>query len=174
MPRGGFCSTASRSPPLTWRSSKGGPGSCALACARLPGSATAATTRSSTGTRRARADAFGLLLVVAIRRERRVHPRVLVAREMIHAPVVGIVHEVVDGIEARLRRAAVATDRAAEGRRPLRRRIGDEVSFLRAAALERVIQAHPVSDLVRRRIAEVVWRRGPTRQRGIEHHDAVL
>src|SRR6476661_6831940 len=91
------------------------------------------------------------------------HPGVLrsddlAGREAIHARVVRVVHEVLDRVESCLAGAAVATGRAAEGRRCLCRCVADVVALTRAAALERVVEPEPVPRLVGRGVTQVVGR----------------
>src|SRR5262249_49906014 len=83
------------------------------------------------------------------------HPALLARGELDHAGVVHVVHEVMDRVDSRAPRAAVALD-AVELRSGLSRRVVHLVPASRAAVLERVVQAEPVADLVRRRVAEVV------------------
>src|SRR5688572_17935978 len=100
-----------------------------------------------------------VLLPETIRREHLVHSLVLTSTEMVHTGVVGVVHEVLDRVEPRSGRtlgAGVTARRAAERRRLLRRRVRDEIVALLTAALERVVEAHPVADLVGAGVAEVV------------------
>src|SRR5690606_1665018 len=64
----------------------------------------------------------------AVRRHHLVHPLRLPRREVVHAVVVGVVHEVVDGVEAGLVAAGVAALGAAVGGVPLGGGVGDEVA----------------------------------------------
>src|SRR5207253_6493877 len=64
-------------------------------------------------------------------------------------------------------------DRAAVVRRLLRRRVGDVVALAVTTALERVVQADPVADLVRRGVAEVVGRSRTAGEGRREDDDAV-
>src|SRR5688572_25388597 len=102
------------------------------------------------------------LLAEAVGREERVHACVLTSREVVHARVVRVVHEVPDRVDAGLVAARIATDRATERRRLLRGRVADEVAVAVTATLERVIEAHPVAGLVGAGVAEVVRRRRAT------------
>jgi transposase len=116
------------------------------------------------------------LLQVPIRREHRVHPHVLSRGELDHAGIVRVIHEVVDRIEAREARAGIPVHRTPVRGRALRRRIRHGIPagvLARTAALERVIQPHPVPDLVRRRVTEVIGRSIAARQRRAQHHHAV-
>src|SRR6478672_7767004 len=72
-----------------------------------------------------------------------VHPLDLAVREHVHAGVLRVVHEVVDGVEAR-RAARVGTRRAVELGHRLARGVSHEVTARRAGALEGVLEHEPV------------------------------
>src|SRR5205085_7251842 len=96
-------------------------------------------------------------LLTAIRGAELICARRLSCRELVHAEVVGVVHEVLDRIVAGVARAGIL-DRAAERGALLGRRVIDVIALAVTAALERVVQADPVADLVRGRVAFVVRR----------------
>src|SRR5687767_5293218 len=77
--------------------------------------------------------------VLAVRGVHRVHAGVLAGGEVVHAPVVGVVHEVLDRVDAGLVAARVATDGAAVGRALLGGRVAHAVALAVTAALEGVI-----------------------------------
>jgi len=62
----------------------------------------------------------------------------------------------VDGVKTRLRRARVTANRAAAGGGGLSGGIGDVVTAASAAALEGMVETHPVANLVGGGVAEVV------------------
>ena len=64
-----------------------------------------------------------------------------------HLRIIGVVHVVVDGVNAAAR-ASVTTGRATTGGRSFRRGIGDLVTRSTAAALEGMVKTDPVSGLV--------------------------
>ena len=64
-----------------------------------------------------------------------------------HLRIIGVVHVVVDGVNATAR-ASVTTSRATTGGRSFRRGIGDLVTRSAAAALEGMVKTDPVSGLV--------------------------
>src|SRR5512134_503516 len=100
------------------------------------------TIRGSAMSRGLRGGSCGLsggkskLLAGAVLRPHGVHAVVLPRREQEHAGVVGVVHEVGDGIDARVLAAAarVAPRRTAERRRALRGGVAHVVVVPRAAA----------------------------------------
>ena len=91
----------------------------------------------------------------AILRVQRVHARALQARELEHAIVVRVIHEIRDWIRTRslLAGARVAPTGAAVGSGTLRSGIAHLVTRGSASTLERVIQAQPMSHLMRAGIA---------------------
>ena len=101
------------------------------------------------------------------------HTGDLVVRELVHAVVVNVVHEVVDRVHTRIARARVPVLGATVGRRAFLRRVVAVVVGNRAAALEGVVQAEIVAGLVRDGVAFVVRDSGAARQRGVQRHHAV-
>mmetsp|Transcript_28471 Transcript_28471/g.71090 ORF Transcript_28471/g.71090 Transcript_28471/m.71090 type:complete len:409 (-) Transcript_28471:134-1360(-) len=113
--------------------------------------------------------------VAAVHRGVLLHARDLARRKVVHPGVVGVVHVVLDW-------CALARHASAVGRRRIRlapvgktvrRRVVDLVTFARAAVLERVQQAEPVSDLVHPRVALVERMVRAARERVDVQHDAV-
>ena len=115
------------------------------------------------------------LLTGPVRREHRIHPRVLSRRELIHAGIVRVIHEVLDRVEAGVPfpAAGIAALRAAIGWRALGGCIAYTVAAAGASTLKRVIEAHPVPDFVRCRVTFVVRVRGTARKRRVQHHDSI-
>ena len=72
----------------------------------------------------------------------------LTSGELSHAGVIGVVHEVVDGVYTSAR-AGVTAGGAAKGRHLLGGGVGDTVAGSAAAALEGVVEANPVTGFVR-------------------------
>src|SRR5262249_32181997 len=103
----------------------------------------------------------------------RIHAGRLAGGEAVHAGVVGVVHEVGDRIHAGLR-AGVAALRAAEGGAALAGGVVDAVALAAAAALEGVVEAEPVADLVGRGVAQVVGGGAAAGERGEQHDHAVV
>src|SRR3954447_9239641 len=96
-----------------------------------PADTSAWRTLGSRGTRGAGSAAVGGPL--------RLHTAVLPGAEGVHAGVVGVVHEVVNRVDA-AGGAGVPAGRALIGRRGLGRGVGDVVTRARATALERVVE----------------------------------
>lgn len=69
--------------------------------------------------------------------------------------LVGVIHVVVNGVQARLTRARIAANGAARGRASLGRGISDEVTVPSATTLECVIEAEPVTDFMGCCLSEV-------------------
>ena len=72
-----------------------------------------------------------------------------------YEPVVAVVHEVVDGVNARAR-AGVAASGSAERLGSLSGGVRDLVAGAGAAALEGVVETNPVASLVRQSLLEVM------------------
>lgn len=70
--------------------------------------------------------------------------------------LVGIVHVVVDRIKAGLARAGIPANRAAAAGAGLGRGIRNVIAVTGAAALESMIEAHPMADLVSAGLSKVV------------------
>src|SRR4051794_3198890 len=83
------------------------------------------------------------------------HPDPLSPGELVHARVVGVVHEVVHGIAAEIAGAGVECCVALEDVVPgeLPRSVGHQVVERTTAPLERVVQVQPVPDLMGRCVA---------------------
>src|SRR6266508_1789617 len=107
-----------------------------------------------------------------VRRPHVAHPGALARGELVVAGVVGVVHVVVDRVQAR-QRAGVAALGAAARRAGLRRGVAHLVVRRGATALEGVVQPEPVAGLVGRGLAEVVVGVVATRDRAVVHPDAV-
>lgn len=72
--------------------------------------------------------------------------------------LVGVVHEVGDGVKAGVVGAGIAGQLASKSLHRLRSSVGDEVTFDSAAAVEGVEQTEPVTDLVGGGVTKVVVR----------------
>lgn len=94
-------------------------------------------------------------MAVAVGRKLGLDPLSLSRCELVHAAIERVVHEVVDGIEAWLVRARVASDGAPTGRASLRRGIVDLISSRPTPALERMVQPDPMPGFVRQSVAQV-------------------
>lgn len=92
------------------------------------------------------------------------HAVLLPSRKLLVARVGTVVHVVVNGIEPRLVRAGVASNRASSGSARLRGSVVNLVSRPDAAALKRVSKAEPMSDFMSRSLAQAVEAR-VTRER---------
>ena len=79
------------------------------------------------------------------------HALHLPGRELEHAGILRVVHEVENRIESGLRSAltAIATDRTVERRRKLCRRVGNQIALVAAFTVERVEEREPVPHFVR-------------------------
>jgi hypothetical protein len=94
-------------------------------------------------------------------------------REIIHAGVVRVVHEVVNRVEPLSERAGIVPDRTTGGRGAFRRGITYRVRRREITPLERMEESKPVPNLVHRGHALIVWRRRATRKRRIPHDHAI-
>ena len=105
----------------------------------------------------------------AIRGELGIHACILACCEFEHTEVVGVIHEVLDRIQAGDVAARVTTARATVRRTlfsgGIRHLIAASRRVSRASALERVIKTHPVSDFMRRSVTLVVRSSRTARQR---------
>lgn len=95
----------------------------------------------------------------------RIHARELSRREEVHAGVVGVVHEILDRVATGLVATRIKADGATLGGGTLRGGIAHGVAASITAALKRVIEPEPVTDLVGGGVAQVVRRRAPARNR---------
>ena len=94
---------------------------------------------------KSREESAYILLEPAVLQRQSLHARRLAAGELIHARVIGIIHEVLDWIES-WAGTRVETDGAAERWFPLGRRVGYEVIVdSGASALERVKESEPMA-----------------------------
>jgi len=97
----------------------------------------------------------------------------LAGGELVHASIISVVHEVVDGVNTTAR-AGIAVAGASESSRRLRGGIRDGVTGCRAAALEGVEQADPVTSFMSQSLTQVVGRCSPSRRRGVKHNNTII
>lgn len=104
----------------------------------------------------------------------RVNASLLAGGELLVASVIRVVHVVVDGVDTGLAGAGVTADGAARGGRGLGGGVGNQVAGAGAAALEGVVEAEPVTDLVGGGVALVVVGQRAAGDGRVEHGAAVL
>jgi len=92
---------------------------------------------------------------------------------LVHASVVGVVHEVMDRVDTPTT-TSVAASWAAESGRSFRRCVADEVPGASASTLERVEQTNPVASFVCEGLSQVIWSGGASWERGEEYNDAIV
>jgi len=116
----------------------------------------------------------GNSLVQTVALPLRGHTARLASRELEHAVIVRVIHEVRDRVVARRRGARIATRGAAISSRLFRRRVRNVIVRLLTATLERMVQPEPVTHFMRARVTQVVRRGRATGKRRMKENDAVL